>query len=174
MVVCKRAVIEDQSHVRVVVAKDIIVKRLTFRKVLRQKQCLPACRHQRIFFEGASCKNSETSCLESRRNFWFDGVPVKFIRNRCRCISALFKFSCTAASQYTVLPRQTTYSRQKKWKISNPHSTQNFFFFVFLCTHFQGSWMAQQKVRKTVVGYGSVRHCPCSRQQPAVSSAWVL
>ena len=67
VVVEKRAVIEDQTNVRLVVGKGIIAKGLAIRKVFRQKQCLPACRHQRIFFEIVSCKNSETSCSESRR-----------------------------------------------------------------------------------------------------------
>ena len=69
VVVEKRAVIEDQAQVRLVVAKDIIAKDLTTRKVLRQKQCLRACRHQHIFLESTSGKNPETSCLESRRSF---------------------------------------------------------------------------------------------------------
>ena len=69
VVVEKRAVIEDQTHVRLVVVKDIIAKGLPTRKVVRQKQCIPVYRHQRILFESASCKNSEPSCLESRRKF---------------------------------------------------------------------------------------------------------
>ena len=67
VVVEKRAVIEDQTHVRLVVVKDIIAKDLTTRKVLRQKQCLRAYRHQHIFLERTSGKNPETSCSESRR-----------------------------------------------------------------------------------------------------------
>ena len=69
VVVKNRAVIEDQSHMRPVVAKGIIVKDLVFRKVCRQKQCLPGCRHQLTLFEIATCKTSETSCLESRHIF---------------------------------------------------------------------------------------------------------
>ena len=69
MVVEKRAVIDDQTRVRLVVAKNIIAKDLASRKVFRQKQCLPCCWHQLILFESASCKNSETSCLGSRRKF---------------------------------------------------------------------------------------------------------
>ena len=67
---------------------------------------------------------------------------------------------------------------------SNPHSMHNVvaLFVIFSCTHFQGSWMAQEKHRKSVDGYGQVHgeeavdflHCPCSRQQPAGTSALVL
>ena len=72
VVVENRAVIEEQTQVRLVVAKEIMVKALAIRKVIRQKQCLPAYesyRHRHTLFESASCKNPETSCLESRRKF---------------------------------------------------------------------------------------------------------
>ena len=69
VVVEKRAVIEKQTHVRRVVVKDVIEKDLVFRKVYWQKQCIPDYRQRLILFESASCKNSETSCLESRRKF---------------------------------------------------------------------------------------------------------
>ena len=54
-----------------------------------------------------------------------------------------------------------------------------FHLFMFSCTHFQGSWMAQEKHRKAVGEYGELRgeevvdflHCPCSRQQAAGTSA---
>ena len=75
VVVCNRAVIENQSCVCLVVCKDVILAVWT---VFRQKQCHPAPQHYLVFFESASCKNSETSCLESRRKF--DGV--KLTRNR--------------------------------------------------------------------------------------------
>ena len=67
VVVKTRAVIEDQGYMRLVVAKDVIAKDLAVRKVIRQNQCLPGCRHHVTLFESASGKNSETSCLESRR-----------------------------------------------------------------------------------------------------------
>ena len=69
VVVEKRAVIEDQAQVRLIVGKGIIAKDLAVRKVLRQKQCLPAYRHHHTLFESAPCKNPETSCLESRGKF---------------------------------------------------------------------------------------------------------
>ena len=69
VVVEKRAVIEHQTHVRVVVAKAIIAKDVIIREILRQKQCLPAYWHLLILFESASCKNPETGCSESRRKF---------------------------------------------------------------------------------------------------------
>ena len=69
MVVEKRAVIERHSHVRLIEAKDIIPNTQALGKVFGQKQCHPAPNHDLIFLESASCKNSETSCLESRRKF---------------------------------------------------------------------------------------------------------
>ena len=78
VVVKKRAVIERQSRVRLVVLENIIPKGQARRqKVFRQKQC-PAPQDCIIFFESTPCKSSETSCLESRRKF--DGV--KFVRDR--------------------------------------------------------------------------------------------
>ena len=77
VVVYKRAVIQIQGRVRLVVAKDITPEGLTQREVVGQKQCHPAAQHYLILFESAPCKNSKTSCLESRRKF--DGV--KSIRN---------------------------------------------------------------------------------------------
>ena len=68
VVVQKRAVIERQNHVRLVVAKAIIPNAQAGRKVLRHKQCRPAPNQYLMFVESASRKNSETSCLESRRN----------------------------------------------------------------------------------------------------------
>ena len=65
VVVQKRAVIEDQTRMRLVVAKDIIAKNLTTREVSGQKKYLPAYRHNHIFFESTSGKNPVTSCLES-------------------------------------------------------------------------------------------------------------
>ena len=67
VVVYNRAVIESQSFVRLVVAKDVI-SGLAPWKVFRQKLCHPAPQHYVILFERASCKNSETSCLESGAN----------------------------------------------------------------------------------------------------------
>ena len=63
VVVYNRAVIERQSHVRLVVAKEIIPRGLAYMKVFREKQCYPAPQHYLAFFESASCKNSDTSCL---------------------------------------------------------------------------------------------------------------
>ena len=77
VVVYNRAVIEIQSRVRLVVAKDVTPEGLTQRKVVGQKQCRPAAQHYLILLESAPCKNSEPSCLESRRTF--DGVNL--IRN---------------------------------------------------------------------------------------------
>ena len=76
VVVQKRAVIEDQNRMRLVVAKDIILKDLTIREVFGQKKYLPAYRQNHIFFESTSGKNPVTSCLESIKvqNFnLFDG-----------------------------------------------------------------------------------------------------
>ena len=64
VVVYKRAVIEIQGHVCLVVVKDIALRTLTPKKVIGQKQCHPAPQHYLILFERASCKNSDTSCLE--------------------------------------------------------------------------------------------------------------
>ena len=77
VVVYNRSVIERQSHVRFVVAKDITAEGLVPSEVLWQKQCHPAPHYYLILFESTPCKNSDTSCLESRRKV--DGV--KFIRN---------------------------------------------------------------------------------------------
>ena len=82
VVVYDRAVTERQRHVRLVVAKDIILE--APRKGFGHKQCHPAPQYHRIFFERASCENSETSCSESRRKF--DGV--KLIRNKYSCMQA--------------------------------------------------------------------------------------
>ena len=76
VVVRNRAIIESQRRGR----KEIIGSGLGTRKVFRQNQCHPTLQHYFMLFESASCKNSETSCLESRRKF--DGVLVKLIRNR--------------------------------------------------------------------------------------------
>ena len=87
-------------------------------------------------------------------------------------VAQIFMYSCK--------PIQDT-----NLKSRNPHSTQIFVvlynMFMFSFTHFQGSWMAQEKVRKAVGGYRSVRgeavcilYCSCSRQQPAGTSALVL
>ena len=67
VVVYNRAVIQNQSSVRLVVAKDVIPSILAHYTVCRQKQCHPAPQHYLVFFESVSCKNSDTSCLESRR-----------------------------------------------------------------------------------------------------------
>ena len=64
VVVQKRAVIEDQANVRLVVTKAIIAKDLASRKDFRQKQYLPAYIQVLIFFERKSGKYPETSCLE--------------------------------------------------------------------------------------------------------------
>ena len=69
VVVEKRAVIGDQSHVCLVEAKDIFVNDLGTRNVSRQKQSRPECRQLLIHLERTSCKYSETSCSESRRKF---------------------------------------------------------------------------------------------------------
>ena len=118
---------------RLVVVKDIIVKDLVTRNVYRQKQCLPAYRQQHILFESASCKNPETSCLESRRKF--DRLPVNFGRNRyCTGASAIvqifvylyryrYLYSYKPISQ---IPVQPSCSRYKIWKSGNPYSTRNF------------------------------------------------
>ena len=79
VVVHKRAVIEDQTRMRLVVAKDIILKKLATREVLGHKQCLPAYWQNHIFFERTSGKNPVTSCLESIKAqifILFDGVPA--------------------------------------------------------------------------------------------------
>ena len=48
VVVYERAVIESQSHVRLVVAKGIIPRGLAPRKGFGQKQCYPALQHDLI------------------------------------------------------------------------------------------------------------------------------
>ena len=70
VVIQNRPVIDDQGHVRLVVAKDIIVKGLAFRNFFRQKQCLPNWRQQVTLFESTSGKSSVTSCLKSRHIFF--------------------------------------------------------------------------------------------------------
>ena len=77
VVVYNRSVIEIQSHMCPVVAEDITPEGLARRIVVGQKQCHPAAQHCLILFESASCKNSDTSCLESKRSI--DGL--KFTRN---------------------------------------------------------------------------------------------
>ena len=104
-------------------------------------------------------------------NLMEHSVPVKFIRNRYRRISAIvqiFMYSCKPIS-----PIQPTYSRYKIWIVATytARKISLFYLCMFLSTHLQGSWMAQEKLRRAVVGYCSVRHCPCSRQQPAGSSS---
>ena len=85
VVVHKRAVTERQNRVRLVVCVNIIAKRQGPRQVVRHKKC-PATHYYIIFLESAPCKNSETSCLESKRKF--DGVQLT--RNKQ---SALFKLN---------------------------------------------------------------------------------
>ena len=77
VVVKKRAVIERQSHVRLVVQENIIPRGQARRQVFRQKQC-PAPHDYIIFLERTPCKTSETSYLESRRKFY----GVRSTRNR--------------------------------------------------------------------------------------------
>ena len=67
VVVHNGAIIENQSSVCLVMTKNIIVNGLRLGKVFRQKQCHPALQHCLMLLESASCKNSETSCLESER-----------------------------------------------------------------------------------------------------------
>ena len=87
VVVYNRSVIEIQSHVRLVVAKGITPECLALNKVVGQKQCLPAPQNCFILFESASCKNSETSWLESRRKF--DGVKsITAVKIRYACFLA--------------------------------------------------------------------------------------
>ena len=95
VVVYNRSVIEIQGYVCLVVAKAITPEVLPLRKGVGQKQCHPAPQHYLTLFERACCKNSDTSCSESRRKF--DGA--KLFRNKYNCISASFK--CTAASHTT-------------------------------------------------------------------------
>ena len=66
VVVKNRAVIERQRNVRLAVTEGIIPRGQGRRKVFRQKQCYPAPQYYLIFFESTPCKNSETTCLESR------------------------------------------------------------------------------------------------------------
>ena len=81
VVVHKRAIIEDQTRMRLVVAKDIILKDLATREVFGQKQYLPAYWQNHVFFERTSGKNPVTGCLESIKaqivNL-FDGLPAIF------------------------------------------------------------------------------------------------
>ena len=138
VVVCNRAVIENQSCVCLVVCKDVIFAVWT---VFRQRQCHPVPQHYFVFFESTSCKNSETSCLESRRNF--DGV--KLIRNRCRnrytsCISVLFKGYCIDEHLQANAVMYHRYNQiiqdKKKLKSTNPHSMQDFVvLFVYVLMH---------------------------------------
>ena len=123
---------------RLIVGKDIIAKDLAFRKVVRQKQCLPGPRQNVILFESASCKNSETSCCESRRTFQFGG-PVKFmIMNRYSCISTdCSKLMYEVVEEVTHLAHphcaQPSYAHAKSQpnlESSNPHSQQNFCCFI--------------------------------------------
>ena len=68
VVVKNSAVIERQSHVRLVVLENIIPRGQVRTQVFRQEQCRAP--HQYfIFFEITSCKSPETSYLESRRKF---------------------------------------------------------------------------------------------------------
>ena len=70
VVVEKRAVIENQQRVRLVVAKDIIAHKFGTRIVVWQEKCSPQCRHLAIlFFEIASCKDPNASCLNEGTNF---------------------------------------------------------------------------------------------------------
>ena len=165
VVVYNRAVIQDQRHVCLVVLKGIMREGLTsIQKVSRQKQCLPTYQHQLMLFESASCKNSETNCLKPRCKFELNGLPIKFISNAHNCTCAFLKFSCTA---------DVTDSFEI-W-IWN-HTARNI-TSLYIClyskahTHFQVSWMAQEKFRKAASGHGSGRHHPCSRHQPAGSSS---
>ena len=95
MVVKKRAVIERQSHVRLVVAKGIFPRGLVVRKGFGQKQCHPAPQHYLILFERSSCKNSDTSCLKIKAQIF----GAKFIRNRYRYRTNFVQiYSCKSIS----------------------------------------------------------------------------
>ena len=84
VVVYKRAVIERQSHVRLVVGKGIIPRGLVLRKGFGQKQSHPAPQHYFIFVESTSCENSHASCSESRRKFG----GVKLVRKKYYIVAA--------------------------------------------------------------------------------------
>ena len=72
--------------------------------------------------------------------------------------------------------------KTQKLKSRNPKACKISLFYLFMLsrTHFQRSWMAQEKYRKAVVGYWSVHgeetvgflHCSCSRQHSAGTSAY--
>ena len=111
VVVEKRAVIERYSRVRVVVVKFVMPKDQTLRKYVRQKQRDPGLNQHLIFVETAPCKNSQTSCLESRRKV-LDGVESIKIR-KLHCLYA-------ATSQY-----YRDNQAIEDGHSSNPHSTQN-------------------------------------------------
>ena len=121
VVVYKRAVTEIQGHVRLIVAKDITPEGLAPRNISGQKQCHPAPQQYLILFESASCKNSDTSCSESRRKF----DRVKFIRNR-------YIYICKPIFNNDA----TKYFKIQFLKSSNPHSkrtrTISLFYLVYV------------------------------------------
>ena len=131
VVVANRAVIEGQTYMRLVMPKDIVAKDLGSRKVFRQKQCLPAYRHQVILFESASCKNSETSCLESRGEL-NGGKQSIDIQQLHKCIVKIHVY-CTskAASQcdrynQAIQYTGTTLEPQQRISLLN---------YLFMCIH---------------------------------------
>ena len=77
--------------------------------------------------------------------------------------------------------QDTTHEDEQPTKIATriARTISLFYFFMFSCTHFQGSWMAQEKHRKSVGGYGAMHgeeaidllHCPRPREQAAETSA---
>ena len=73
-------------------------------------------------------------------------IDAAWIRELFEYTDAGLYHQCNQVSQDTIFDQ------------SHPRSTQNDFvyFFMFSCTHFQGSWRARERHRKSVAGYGEL------------------
>ena len=87
-------------------------------------------------------------------------------------ISALFKYIYI---QYSTVQLQANMTdATKQFNIQHLNRKQriiSLFYLLCTCTHFQGSWMAQERHRKSEGEEAVYFHCPCTRQQPAGTSA---
>ena len=135
---------------RRVEAKDIIINAQTLRKVFRQKQCYPAPNHYLILVESASCKNSETSCLESN----FD-----IVKQLTRLDKRIVKI---ALSQYHQSMRPGIEIQDTIFEHEHPtqpteHVKRRWFLLFILYVHTRTSWdcgWCKKDIASRLVGNG--------------------
>ena len=139
VMVKNRAVIERQSRVRLVVAKAIIPNAQAGRKVIRQKQCHPAPNQYFMFVESASCKNSETSCLDPRHKFGGVKQLTKIRYAHCSNIQTLQAKTTDATKLFNW--SVATHTEHVKWYWFC------FFMFMYARTSWDRGWCKKDIAR---------------------------